>query len=337
MQLEGVYYSGKHSRGTPVYVERSGDVLRVRGGDVAQDVAIADIDIEPALAGMERHLRLPGGASLEMADTQALDSWFQHTGPVERFANWMEQRWPIAIGSLFVTAIAAWAIYAFVLPATATVIAKNMPQSWQDKVADSSLSILNRFALFESNIPLERQAAIRKAFAPMVGKLPDSSRYRLEFRRSPAFGANAFALPGGRMVVLDGLIDLTDEDNEIVAVLAHELGHAYHRHAMRNMIQSSFLASLVTIAVGDASGFASLPLIGLQAAHTRAFEREADAFALEALNDAGISPSALARMFEKLRDSADMSGNEQTIFSSHPSLNERIMKADAAAGAQGAD
>lgn len=337
MALEGQYFSGMHGEGVRVRIRKVGPSLEIAALERSAaaprlaPVPIADIEIEPPLAGMARHLRLPGGAVLEMEDTPELSSWFQHTGRLERFANWLEAHWPVAIGSLIVTAAASWGIYVYVLPQAAKTLAYAMPQSWQNDIAEGSTKVLRQIGFFESNIPLERQIAIREAFAPMVQALPDPERYQLEFRNAPLFGPNAFALPGGRMVLLDDLVELTDENDEIIGVLAHELGHAYHRHPLRNALQSGFLSIIVAVTLGDASGLASLPIVGLQATYTRNFEKEADVFAIEAMQRANISPAALARMFEKLRDSVGVNGDSETWLSSHPAINDRIRAADEAA------
>ena len=63
--------------------------------------------------------------------------------------------------------------------------------------------------------------------------------YVLEFRKSPAVGPNAFALPGGTVVLLDELVAAAAHDDEIAAVLAHEIGHLHGRHTMRHVLQTS--------------------------------------------------------------------------------------------------
>lgn len=333
MRISATYYGGARSQGAPVMLERIGDSLVVSHDGESLRHPIADIEIEAPLAGMPRHLTLPDGAVIEADDSPQLKLWFAQTGALERLVDWLERRWPIAVASLAVTAAAAWGIYAYVLPAGAKVAAYNMPQAWEQSIAQGSIDTLRQFGFFKSDIPLERQAAIRARFAPLVAALPDAQRYQLEFRKTLYFGPNAFALPGGRMVVLDALIELTDDDEEIIGVLAHELGHAYHRHAMRNALQSSFLGIITVVAFGDVSTLGSLPLVGLQARYTRGFEKEADVFAIEAMQRANISPEALASMFEKLRDSVNMEGDQENFLSSHPALNDRIKAAREAADA----
>ncbi|MEM9880529.1 MAG: M48 family metallopeptidase [Pseudomonadota bacterium] len=333
MRIPATYYNGSQSQGDAVTLHVDGEdlIITLPSGNETF-CPLADISAEPPLAGMARHLTLYDGSILEVEDHPVLDHWLKPTGRIEAIANWLEQRWPVALGSVAVTAVFLWALYAFALPATATAIAHNMPQAWSRNIADATEELLLRLGFGPTEISQERQEALRDGFAPMIAALPDPERYTLEFRKGPPkFGPNAFALPGGRMMVLDDLVKLTDDDYEILGVLAHELGHAYYRHPMRGAIQLGILGFLAAVTIGDTSGLASIPLIAVQASYSREFETEADAFAAQAMRDANISPDALARMFERLRDTYDLSGNEAGWFASHPALNERIKAARDAA------
>ncbi|MEM6834785.1 MAG: M48 family metallopeptidase [Pseudomonadota bacterium] len=329
--VSGQYFSGETSASTPVTLKAVGNDLIIEGLAEPMAVPLADIDVEAPLAGMPQHVRLPGGAQIEVDGSHDISPWFARHSRLERMVHWLERRWPVAVASLAITAVTVWALYTYALPATATVVASNMPLSWKRGISEESVQLLRQLGFFKSRIDLERQKAIRQRFAPMVADLPDPEQYTLEFRHAPIFGPNAFAMPGGRMVVLDDLIELTDENDEIVAVLAHELGHAYYQHPMRMAIQSSALGLIVAVAIGDASGLASLPLIGLQANYSRKFEAEADDFAIEALQKAGISPQALADIFQRLMDEYGLEGTGESWLDSHPALEKRIKKASEAA------
>ncbi|MEO0410762.1 MAG: M48 family metallopeptidase [Pseudomonadota bacterium] len=335
--LSATYYSGGSSAPVAVGIRPAGDLLELKGPDGVKQIARDDITVEPPLAGMPQHLRLPGGAQIEVDGSVDISPWFSTHSRLERFVNWLERRWPIAIASLAITVVTVWALYTFALPAAATLAADAMPMSWKRSVSEQSVKMLRQLGFFSSRIDEARQEAIRERFAPMVAKLDNPEQYSLEFRRAPVIGPNAFALPGGRMVVLDALVELTQEDDEIVAILAHELGHAYHQHPMRMALQSSALGIITTVAVGDASGLASVPLIGLQANYSREFESEADDFAIAALREAGISPQALANAFTRLRDELNIKDEETSFLSSHPALEERILKAAKAAKAGAAE
>ena len=81
---------------------------------------------------------------------------------------------------------------------------------------------------------------------------------RLEFRTIPDLGANAFALPSGIVVVTDDLVASAASDEELLAVLAHELGHIQHRHALRGVLQTSIIPLLLAAITGDPASVSAL-------------------------------------------------------------------------------
>ena len=140
------------------------------------------------------------------------------------------------------------------------------------------------------------------------------------------------------MVVTDGLVELAKNNDEIVAVLAHELGHVKQRHAFRQSIQGT-LAGLVLAAVtGDVSSLGSgLPAALLQMRYSRQHELEADAFALGALQHSCIRPRAFADILFRLQnqrlgaakkknkeEAADGYNPISDMLSTHPDTIERI-------------
>jgi Zn-dependent protease with chaperone function len=132
----------------------------------------------------------------------------------------------------------------------------------------------------------------------------------LEFRAGGMIGANAFALPGGIMVVTDEIITLSKNDNEIIAVLAHELGHVKQRHAFRQSLQGVLAGLILAAVTGDVSSVGSgLPAALMQMSYSREHELEADGFALSALQKACLPPKAFADILQRLQNQAF--GNEK--------------------------
>jgi predicted Zn-dependent protease len=116
---------------------------------------------------------------------------------------------------------------------------------------------------------------------------------------------NAFALPGGEVFVLTGLLDRAQEDDDIVrGVLAHELGHAVHRHGVRGIVRSAAFGILVSMILGDLDSLTATVVGGAsQLTHlenSRSMEEEADAFGIELLGRGGHSPEGLAKFLEGL-------------------------------------
>ncbi len=150
---------------------------------------------------------------------------------------------------------------------------------------------------------------------------------RLEFRRGGAFlGASALALPSGLVIMTDELVKLAQDDDELVAVMAHEVGHIVHRHGLRQVIQHSALGLVMSYLTGDVSSIvAMLPLVLVQQGYSRDFEREADAYALNYLLAEGLSPRHFVHIMQRLEEKA---GRETNAFShylsTHPPTSERV-------------
>jgi beta-barrel assembly-enhancing protease len=137
---------------------------------------------------------------------------------------------------------------------------------------------------------------------------------------------NAVALPGGRMIVFRGLIDLVETPEELLAVLAHEMSHVTLRHHLQSIGESIGLVVALEILVGDVGGLVALGAEALQAAalmgKSREHEHEADLEGVRMLHKAGIDPGHAISMLESLPH-----GNFPDALdwlSSHPDIEERV-------------
>jgi Zn-dependent protease with chaperone function len=142
------------------------------------------------------------------------------------------------------------------------------------------------------------------------------------------------------------MVKLSADDDELLAVLAHEIGHVVHRHGLRTLVQNSLFAFEVLAITGDVHGtshmFLGLPVLLTELSYSRDFEREADDFALSYLMRQGISPvhfANLMRRIEKKRAAETAPSNNtvhgrtpksgwQDFLSTHPSMKERLRRFD---------
>jgi Zn-dependent protease with chaperone function len=136
---------------------------------------------------------------------------------------------------------------------------------------------------------------------------------------------NAFALPGGRVYVTNGLLQKAGKADEVAGTIAHELGHLHHRDGLRKLIQTGGTAFLVGILFGDVLGggavlFATRSL--MTESYSRDSERSADAFAIDVMRKLGRSPKAMGELL--LRITGPQANETLTILSSHPLTEERI-------------
>ncbi|MDZ7925595.1 MAG: M48 family metallopeptidase [Marinagarivorans sp.] len=219
------------------------------------------------------------------------------------------------------------------MSAASHTLAFKLPDSVMQKFG-SSLPMLDKTIFEPTTLSTVRQAEIQQLLAPYIAQYP-ALNAQVKFRKADM--ANAFSLPNGDIVFTDEFIDLADKDNEIVAVFFHELGHLRHRHLTRRAIQGSMITVVIFLITGDldtADAVIGLPTLLADMAYSRDFEREADAFAIQALQEHNIPIQSFADIMAKLGASGDEKedsfGDIKKIskaveyLSSHPSTKERI-------------
>ena len=139
---------------------------------------------------------------------------------------------------------------------------------------------------------------------------------------------NAFALPGGFVVVYTGLIRAAREPAQLAGVLAHELAHVTERHGMQRIAQSLGVVAAVQLLFGDVSGLAAIAVQVLREgainSYSREQEREADREGVRILRAAQIDPSALADFFALLAERQGSTPRAVAWLGTHPDLHERI-------------
>jgi Zn-dependent protease with chaperone function len=243
----------------------------------------------------------------------------------------LESSWRHALTATFLSIIIAIASFYWGLPWIANIAAARIPAGVALTIDTHFLDAVDKGLVQTSKLSDARQQILRKRFDNLrvANALPP---HRLAFRSSEAIGANAFALPGGTVVITDQLIALASNDEEILGVLAHELGHVSEKHPLRQLLQSSVVGLAMTWYLGDASSLlAAAPTLLLETSYSRDFERSADRFAAGMLRKNGIAPARLADMLTKLEISH--LGTKQNLvqpsriaqfFSTHPDTDERI-------------
>jgi Zn-dependent protease with chaperone function len=218
--------------------------------------------------------------------------------------------------------------YLYAVPLAARLVVMLVPSSVDETIGTVSFESMDGDVIRPSKLPTAEQARLRTAFARAIDAAdgPSAAPTRLEFR-SGDIGPNAFALPGGRIVMTDELVSLVGGNNEvIVGVLAHEYGHVRARHGVRMVAQSALLALAMSMVFGDVSSVlaGASRMLGEQA-YSRDAEREADAESVRVMRAAGISPRVMVQFFDTLASKKLGSSRGPAIaFASHPADAERI-------------
>jgi len=204
------------------------------------------------------------------------------------------------------------------------------------------LSLQQVHAAYYPNIDIDRQEDIERLGTTVLENWPLPLKgYRYRFQVVDADEINAFAIPTGHIFVTRGLLESLESDDELTAILAHEIAHVESRHsyrlwrnaqrtAMWTGIASALAGVTDTVADDIVTAMLSFTTNLFLKGHGRDREREADLFASYYLNASDIGDAPLVRAFTKLkfaRDAYDPFGNGGGMFASHPNIDERLERA----------
>ena len=274
--------------------------------------------------------------SLEIADAAAWEEALSAAGHKATVATRMQTRWTAFVLVLAAVVGLALAFYRWGTPWAATQLTGHVPLAWETSLSQRALRDLDAGWLKPSKLPPERQAAVRARFDRLAQALPpELRRYRgyapplaLHFRSG--MPPNAFALPGGTIVMTDAIVELADKsglgDEALAGVLAHEIGHVVNRHSTRLVVEQGLLNVGLGLALGDVSWMASMGgslLTGLS--YRRSHETEADCFAVRLMQRTGGRAAPMADLLMRMDKGArqgEKAGWSEWL-SSHPATPER--------------
>ena len=346
MSFQANYFDGlsaRHKQVTVGVAEHAKHIVFDVDGETLT-FNLADLYVQSKLGSAKRLIDLPNGGRLEAVEISALEAAMpSKTSTFWRGLHYLENHLGWVLVSLVATVFAGWMFLQFGVPILAEYVAKATPPAMEAKLGEQALAGLDsQYGYFSpSKTASIRKASIVAALKKLCVSMQDCPDYRLEFRAGGMIGANAFALPGGIMVVTDEMVTLSKNNTEIIAVLAHELGHVKQRHAFRQSLQGVLSGLILAAVTGDVSSVASgLPAALMQMRYSREHELEADAFALNALQKACLPPRAFADILQRLQDQAfgDLSQDKSSkktqkqkhsdsvpeILSTHPDTIARI-------------
>ena len=323
-----------------------------------------------------RVAHINGGGSVRALDAGAWDAWLRAAGVKESGVVAAQQSWRRTGAAVLLLLLLAAAGFQWGVPWLARAALAALPSSADRAIGDAALRSFDTVLLLPSNVPAARQQAVREAFAQAVARTYPAGRrpvWELRFHTSPRqvtgtaakapmaasapdaanppnaanpaslpgppqtrLGPNAFALPGGTIVVTDEMLQLlAGRDDVLLGVLGHELGHVQRRHGMRLLVQATLIGTAASIAWGDFSAvLAAAPALLGQSAYSRDFEREADDDAVSLLRANGLSPVVMVELFQRLaaRRAAPGAADKGGAFdlgialASHPADAERVQR-----------
>jgi predicted Zn-dependent protease len=238
------------------------------------------------------------------------------------------------------------------------VVALVWSRSWIVKAASAAVPVSFEISagdkLFEQMMASKKvvknaevDAQLKQITEPLLAGISDR-RYPFSFHVIEDPTLNAFAMPGGHVVLHSGLLLAADRAEEVAGVLAHEIAHVTGRHSIRNILASAGLYLVLSAVVGDASGLlgvlADNSAFLLDRKFTRDFEREADNVGWDYLVRGGIDPAGMVSFFEKMEreeqkqlEKSPVGGVAKAleIVGTHPATRERIERLEEKLRARG--
>jgi Zn-dependent protease with chaperone function len=232
-----------------------------------------------------------------------------------------------------VGAIASVGLILFViLPALANTLARYIPIEREIALGKYTLSQIEWAVSDGDEDVVCRDPAGEAALKKMAARLKDNfeTDYPLEVRVFRNDQINAFAVPGGQVVIFNGLLEEADSPEEVAGVLAHEFGHVVNRDPTRLSLRSAGSAGILGMVFGDfAGGFAALAVAEamISASYSQDAETQADAFSHELFARAELPSVKFADFFNVLIDKHGEGGGMLSHVSSHPDLAARAKAA----------
>jgi predicted Zn-dependent protease len=332
--LQGYYYDGHKPLRRSATLRFVAGQAMLRWDGEPRVYSASSLNVSPRVGRADRFIALPDGGQFQCRDRWELDPLRQSR--TEGVVAWLEQRVGVSVACVITIVALLVGGHEYGLPVAAQKVAAQIPLETEQALGEEALVWLDDSDWFApSQLDETTQSRLRDRFMQLAVDLPQQRYYRLEFRDSKYIGANAFALPGGSIVITDDLVNLAESDEEVLAVLAHEIGHVELRHVMRHVLQDSAVAVAAATLTGDAATLSAavtgLPTLLAQAQYSRDFESEADAYAFRLLINHRISPEAFATVMERLEADCGCDQGVLDFLSTHPVTSERIDHAHEAA------
>ena len=194
--------------------------------------------------------------------------------------------------------------YRFLFITFSSTIVYLFPYKWEQKIGESTYKTLSSTILEKTEIPEKRRTEIKEKSQKLFKNSELLKNPEIIFNKSTILGPNALALPGGPIVITDGLIKLLKDDELILSVVAHEIGHIKERHSLQQIVEVAGLSSLAWMIFGlDESILEEIVFIGINVwslKKSRDLEKDADLMALKLLEKTGISKKSFIQAIEKL-------------------------------------
>jgi len=321
---------------------------------------LSDMRFSDRVGNIDRKITFSGGMVFSTPDNNSVDVLVKQVKKTSGLVHTIESSLGWVVVACCITIFTVFSFFKWGIPYTSEKIAHALPQQTNQLIAKHTLSFLDAQFFSPSQLPQDQQVRLEQHFSKTIVPLGtlqnDETDYQLHFRLWEMEGVsipNAFALPSGDIIVTDAFIELAHTQDEIDAVLYHEIGHVVHRHSLISLIESAFISALIILIVGDASMMADVGIgagtLMVSSHYSRGHESQADIYAFNKMLKARVDPIAFATIMARLeafsvdalnnnnnnKKNSSVTAEEKSnhlstaldYFSSHPKTPERIRAA----------
>ncbi len=326
MQYTATYYDGQTSRPHLVQVEVWGNLLRINDANINIVWTITEIEFSAFMgkgktmlqygAFPHQYLEFPSGSPLAIALKEYLPK------PPKVVRRQYEAFLKAALIMAGVAAGLLLALYYWLLPVVVSFVVSKIPVSAEVAMGEKFYQGLM------SNAHVDKKATA--ALTGFAGCIDFETKYPLRFTVVENNDVNAFALPGGHVVVYSGIIDKLKTPEELAALLAHEVTHIKERHSLNALTRSMAGSVLLSFVFGDDGTLANLLLSKADEIHqlgfSRSMEKEADLKGLQLMANNHLDTQGMLRLMQRLQaeEKENLSRGAPAYLSSHPLTEERI-------------
>jgi predicted Zn-dependent protease len=325
LSYKGRYYNGHASTPFTADISFGENGLQISYANEAGEYvwvnwnreAIKETDLSSSIVVL-RYGEIFPYQQLEITDSTFIAE-YRRIFKISTMQRWMHFRTPGMIALVILGFVLSVVLgYLFVLPFAADQVAQSFPRDYEvamgEKIYESVLS--------SESIDTAKTEAINQFFHA----LHVQTEYPVKITVVKSSTVNAFALPGGGIVVYDAILKGMEKPEDLAALLSHEFSHVELKHATRNIFRNLAGYLFISVLFSDLNGIASVVVQNAENMRTlkysRDLEHEADANGLKILQQNRLDPKGMIRLFEQLKKEDIPQISE--ILSTHPDLDARI-------------
>lgn len=333
MIFEAQFFNGKSSKPISVQLEVGYTGIQIKGthDDGVPFSLVWDFDKVQRLEDQNNKILIYYGDQFPYENLTIKDSSIikelERFGGSHPFMNtahgWFKKHGVKAYGAALVGVLfVVSSFHFFIFPGLQSLVVESITIDYERSLSAEYLTLIKNTEDVDS--------AASVVLSEYIAGLDIDTEYEIEAMVINSSMVNAMALPGGYMVVYTGIIEKMDRQEQLAALIGHEVGHIVKKHSLNQMVNSLSKQYLLKVLVGGANS-AIEQLGGVlawvdQMSYSRDAEREADDFAFEVLKNSNLDPNGAVELFQ-ISDDNEFKEEGERLLSTHPLTDERISNA----------